>query len=67
MMGALRSEEIFRCLPIRIDNTSVLHVAGNKIYSSSVKHVILKLFAVREIIPEGKISIHYCTFQPRPI
>ena len=67
MMGALGFEEMFRCLPIRVDNTSVLNVAGNKIYGSSVKNVTLKLFVVREIILEGKISIHYCTFQPRPI
>ena len=50
---------MFKCVSIHIDNTSALHVAGNKTYSSRAKHVALRLFYVREIIQEGKISIQY--------
>ena len=59
MMGEVGFEEMFKCVSIHIDNTSALHVAGNKTYSSRAKHVALRLFYVREIIQEGKISIHY--------
>ena len=30
MMGELGFEETFKCVPIHIDNTSALHVAGYK-------------------------------------
>ena len=58
-MPELGFEEAFKCIPVHIENTSALYVAGNKTYSSRVKHVALRLFYVREIIQEEKISIHY--------
>ena len=58
MMGGLEFEETFKCVRIHIDNTSALHVPGNKTYSSFAKHVALKLY-VREIIQEGKARIHF--------
>lgn len=44
MMRELGLEETFKCVPICIDNSSALHVAGNKTYSSRAKHVALRLF-----------------------
>ena len=63
MMEELGFEETFKCVPVHIDNTSALHVAGNKTYSSRAKHVVLKVFYVHEIIQEGKVSIHYIPTQ----
>ena len=59
MMPELGFGEKFKCVPLHIDNTSALHVAGNHTFSSSAKHVALRLFYIREIVQEGKVSIHY--------
>ena len=59
MMGELGFEEMFKCVPIHIGNTSAPHVAGNKSYSSCAKHVALRLFYVLEMRQKGTISIHY--------
>lgn len=59
MMTELGFEEEFKCVPLHIDNTSALHVAGNQTYSSRAKHVALRYFYIREIIKEGHVSIHY--------
>ena len=59
MMTELRFKEDFECVPLHIDNTSALHVAGNQTYSSRAKHVALRYFYIREIIKEGHVSIHY--------
>ena len=34
-------------------------MAGNQTFSSRAKHVTLRLFYIREIVQEGKVSIHY--------
>ena len=54
MMGEPGFEKTFSCLPIDIDNTSVLHVAENNTYSSPVNHQVLRLLFVRDIIQKGK-------------
>ena len=59
MMEDLGFKETLKCIPIHIDNTSALHVAGNKTYSSSSKPVVFSLFYFCDIIQEGKISIQY--------
>ena len=46
-------------MPVYIDNTSTLHVAGNQTYSPRVKRVALRFFLVQELVEEGRISIHY--------
>ena len=59
MMTELDFKEDFKCVPLHIDNTSPLHVAGNQTYSSRAKHVALSYFYICEIIKEGHVSIHY--------
>ena len=59
IMQELGFGEKFKRVPLHIDNTSALHVAGNHTFSSSAKHVALRLFYIREIVQEGKVSIHY--------
>ena len=49
----------FDNVPVYIDNTSTLYVAGNQIHSPRVKHVALRFFFVQELVKERRISIHY--------
>ena len=59
MMTELGFKVDIKCVPLHIDNTSALHVAGNQTYSSRAKHVALSYFYIREIIKEEHVSIHY--------
>ena len=59
MMKELGFGTRFDNVPVYIDNTSTLHVAGNQTYSPRVKHVALRFFFVQELVKEGRISIHY--------
>jgi len=59
MMKELGFGTRFDSVPLYIDNTSALHVAGNRTYSSRVKHVALRYFFIQELVKEGRISIHY--------
>ena len=42
-----------------IDNISALHVAGNRTYSSRVKHVALRYFFIQDLVKEGRIDVKY--------
>ena len=57
--GGAGTQRNVRMRPDLDNNRSALHVAENRNYSSRAKHVALRLFDVREITQEGKISIHY--------
>ena len=46
-------------VPLYIDNTATLHVIGNRTYSSRTKHIALRFFYIRELVSEGKMTIHY--------
>ena len=59
MMKELGFGTRFDNVPVHIDNTSTLHVAGNQTYSPRVKHVALRFFIVQELAKEGRTSIHY--------
>ncbi|CAN0444133.1 unnamed protein product, partial [Ascophyllum nodosum] len=50
-------------VPLYLDNTSTLHVAGNRTYSSRAKHIALRYFFVQELAEEGMITIHYVNTQ----
>ena len=39
----------FDSVPLYIDNTSALHVAGNRTYCARVKHVALRYFFIQEL------------------
>ena len=47
--------EGFRSFPVYIDNTSALHVAGNRIFGPRAKHIALRHFFVQELVKEGKV------------
>ena len=42
MILELRFDQSFGSVPLYIDRTSVLHVAGNRTYSPRVKHIALR-------------------------
>ena len=48
----------FGSVPLYIDNTSALHVAGNHTYSPRAKHIALRYYFFVQELMEGKISIH---------
>ena len=74
-MLKLGFNESFDSVPLHIDNTSALHVAGNRTYSLHAKYIALRCtrtynprskhialrfyFFVQELVEEGKVSIHY--------
>ena len=63
MMLELGFREGFGSVPLCIDNTSALHVAGNCTYSPRAKHIALRYFFVQELVEEGKVTIHFVKTQ----
>ena len=59
MMKELAFGTRFDCVPIYIDKTLTVRVAGNQTYSSRVKHVALRCFFVLTLVKEGIMSIKY--------
>ena len=59
MMMELGFTEGFWSVPVYIDNTTALHVAGNKTFSPRAKHIALRYFFVQELMKEGKVPIHF--------
>ena len=60
MMMELGFTEGFRSVPVYIDNTSALYVAGNWTFSPRAKHIALKYFFVQELVKEGgNVTIHF--------
>ena len=49
----------FDNVPVYIDKTSTLHVAGSQTCSPRVGRVALRFFFVQKLVKEGRISIHY--------
>ena len=45
-------------VPLYIANTATLHVIGNRACSSRSKHIALRFFYIRELVSEGKTTIH---------
>ena len=64
MMKELGFGTCFDCVPLYIDNTSTLHVAGNRTYISRVKHMALQYFFIQELVKEGRISINHVKTGP---
>ena len=60
MMKELGFGTRFDSARLYIDNTSALHVAGNRSYSSRVKHVALRYFFIQELVKEGRITVKKC-------
>ena len=59
IMLELDFDESFGSMPLYIDNTSALHVAGNRNHNPRAKGIALRYFFVQELVEEGNISIYY--------
>ena len=59
MLTGLRLGKDFAEVPLYCDNTATLHALVNRSLSSGNKHIALRFFHVRELVWEGRISIHY--------
>ena len=56
LMLELGFDESFGSVPMYIDNTSALHVAGNRTCSSRAKHITPRYFFLQALVEEGKRS-----------
>ena len=63
MMAELGFGKLFESVPLFDDNTGALHIAGNSIYSSRMKHIALRFFYLKELVKDGKITIHHVATQ----
>ena len=59
MMSELGFSKIFSSVPLHIDNTSALHIAGNHTYIPRAKHIALRFYFFVQELVEGKVGIHY--------
>ena len=50
--------ESFGSVLLHIDNTSALHVTGNRTYIPHAKHIALRYYFFVQELVEGKVSIH---------
>ena len=66
MLTELGFGKEFAQVPLYCDNTATLHALGNRSFSSRTKHIALRFFFIRELVTEGKISIHYIPTDDNP-
>ena len=59
MMLELGFGESFGSVPLHSDNTSALHIAGNRTYIPRAKHIALRYYFFVQELVEGKVSINY--------
>ena len=59
MMSELGFDESFGSVPLHIDNTSALYIAGNHTYIPRAKHIALRYYFFVQELVEGKVGIHY--------
>ena len=59
IMSEVGFGESFDSVPLFIDNTSALHITGNRIYIPRAKHIALRYYFFVQELVEGKISIYY--------
>ena len=56
-------KEGFNGVPLFIDNTSALNVAGDRTYFLREQHIALKYVFIQERVEDGTITIHYAKTQ----
>ena len=59
MMSELGFGESFCSVPLYIDNTSALYIAGDHTYIPRAKHIALRYYFFVQELVEGKVGIHY--------
>ena len=63
MMSELGFGESFGSVPLHIDNTSALYIAGNHTYIPLAKHIALRYYFFVQELVEGKVGTHYVTIE----
>ena len=58
MLTELGFGKEFARVPLYCDNTATLPALLNRSFSSRTKHIALHFFYIRELVPEGRISIN---------
>ena len=58
MLTELGFGKDFANVPLYCDNTATQHGLENRCFSSRTKHITLRFFSIRELVSEGRISIH---------
>ena len=56
-------EKGFSSVPLYLNITLTLRIAGNRTCSPRAKHIALRYFFVQELVEEGKITIQYMNIQ----
>ena len=59
MMLELGFDKSFGSVPLDIDSTSALYIAGNRTYIPCAKHIALRCYFFVQELVEGQVSIHY--------
>ena len=59
MMSKLGFGESFCSVPLHIDNTSALYIAGDPTYIPHAKHIALRYHLFVQELVEGKVVIHH--------
>ena len=59
MMLGLGFDKSSGSVPLFIDNTSALHIAGNRTYIPRAKHIVLRYYFFVQELMEGTVSIPY--------
>lgn len=62
-MAELAFGKCFESVTLIGDNNGALHTAGNNTYSVRTKHIYLRFFYSKELVNDGKITIHHVATQ----
>ena len=65
MTAELGFGKLFEPVPLFGDNTGTLHIAGNSTSSSRTNHIALRFFCSKELIRDGKITMHHVPTQKK--
>ena len=63
MMAELGFGKLFESVPLFGANTGALHKAGNSTYGSRTKHIALRFIYFKDLVKDGKITIHHVATQ----
>ena len=63
LMAELKCGNLFESVPLFGDNTGALLIAGSSTYSSRTKHIAMRFFYLKELVKDGKITIHHVATQ----
>ena len=58
MLTKLGFGKEFAQMLVYCDNSATLHALGNRSFSSRTNHIASRFFYIRELVTEGRISIH---------